>query len=261
MDAEGLLADLIATGLDVVEEPGWKTRGSDSWAVGKPEGIIQHHTAPPNPYPIKRLYNGQIKCNMATHEDGRVFLVAYFRCNFSSGPGSSVVLNENVRRNIAPTANAKLRGLVDDAPGNKHFWNFENSHPGDGSPLPDVQFETIVESTKVVMAHFGVTAEQVISHAEWTRRKPDPKWNGDSRTAIEQVRAALRGRTEGINLESIYLKWTAADINAMSAKGLFDGDSDFWINDIGTYDHDWDHFTSVVLAANVAAPTAAGNDD
>ena len=62
-------------------------------------------------------------------------------------------------------------------------------------------------------------------------------------------------------MESIYLKWTAADINAMSAKGLFDGDPDFWINDIGTYDHDWDHFTSAVLAANVADPTAAGNDD
>ncbi len=195
MSANELLVDLKAAGLTVVEEPGWKDRGGN-WATdGKPEGVIQHHTAPPNPYPIKRLYprtakEWQIKCNVATHEDGTLYLVAYGACNYSSGPGSKVVLTANVRPKIPPTANAITRRLADTPKwgGNRYYFNYENSHPGDGSPLPSVQLETIVVSNIVVNAHFGLTWEQTISHAEHSRRKIDPRWNGGNRTAIEQIR-------------------------------------------------------------------------
>ncbi len=198
MSANQLLADLKTAGLTVVEEPGWKTRGG-TWAVGgKPEGVCQHHTAPPNPYPIKRLYNGQIKANMATHEDGTLYLVAYEACNYSTGRGSSVVLNENVRAENPPTANAITRRLTDDKGGNRYFWNYENSHPGDGSPLPSVQLETIVVSNVVVNAHFGLNWKRIISHAEWSRRKIDPRWNGGNRTAIEQIRE-LVGEGEDVS--------------------------------------------------------------
>ncbi len=188
MSADQLLADLREVGLNVVEEPGWKTRGY-KWAVdGKPEGVMQHHTAPPNPYPIKRLYGPLlylIKANMATHEDGTLYLIAYNRCNYSSGIGMGAVLKENVRKDIPPTHNATKRGLTG---GNRHFWNYENSHPGDGSALPDAQLRTIVVSNIVVNAHFGMNWQRIISHAEWTSRKIDPKWNGSNRTAIEQIR-------------------------------------------------------------------------
>lgn len=188
MSADVLLHDLQNAGLHVIEEPGWKTRGK-RWNVGgKPEGVMQHHTSLPNPYPIKRLYGKplyRIKCNMATHEDGTLYLVAYKACNYSSGYGMKAVLTENVRPSIAPTHNGTKRGLKS---GNRHFWNYENSHPGDGSPIPQVQLDTIIESTRIVMAHFGLNGNQIISHAEWTSRKRDPYWNGSNRNAINQIR-------------------------------------------------------------------------
>ncbi len=193
MSATKLLADLRAAGLNVVEEPGWKKRGW-RWRVdGEPEGVMQHHTAPPNPFPIKKLYGPPtyfIKANMATWPDGRLFLIAYKACNYSSGYGMLSVLTQNVRKSIAPTRNATKRGAKG---GNKHFWNYENSHPGDGSPIPQVQLDTIIVSTQVVIDHFGMDPEQIISHAEWTRRKIDPYWNGSNRTAINQIREGAAG--------------------------------------------------------------------
>ena len=190
MNAGHLLADLRNAGLNVVEEPGWEKRGN-RWNVdGKPEGVMQHHTAPPNPYPIKRLYGPplyRIKANMATHENGRLYLIAYNACNYSSGYGMQSRLID-VRKSIAPTTNAPHKGTKS---GNRHFWNYENSHPGDGSPIPQVQLETIIESNRIVNEHFGLDPEQTISHAEWTKRKIDPRWNGSNRTAIEQIREGV----------------------------------------------------------------------
>ncbi len=191
MSANQLLAELKAVGLHVVEEPKWKTRGNNWRVGGKPEGVMQHHTAPPNPFPIKRLYGPPLfrtKCNMATWPDGTLFLVAYKACNYSSGRGMKKVLVENVRPSIAPTHNATKSGLKG---GNRYFWNFENSHPGDGSPIPPVQLDTIIAANIVVNDHFGLDPEQIISHAEWSRRKIDPYWGGSNRTAIEDIRAGV----------------------------------------------------------------------
>ncbi len=189
MSATRLLLDLKAAGLPkIVEEPGWRTRGG-RWAVdGEPEGIMEHHTAPPNPYPIKKLYGPpfyRTKANAATHEDGTLFLIAYRACNYSSGRGSRKVLTENVRKRIAPIHNATVRGLQG---GNKHFWNIENSHPGDGSEISPIQLNTIVIATRIFADHFGLVSEQVISHASWTKRKIDPYWDGSNRKAITDIR-------------------------------------------------------------------------
>ena len=196
MTADALLISLLKAGLHVVGEPGWRKRGN-YWNINaKPEGVMQHHTAPPNPYPIRKLYGPpfyRTKCNMATHEDGTLYLVAYRACNYSSGYGSLQVLKANVRMSIAPTHNALVRGLKS---GNRHFWNYENSHPGDGSPIPQVQLDTIIESTRVVLEHFELAPEQTISHAEWTRRKIDPRWNGSNRTAIEEIREGAADMAE-----------------------------------------------------------------
>ncbi len=154
---------------------------------------MQHHTAPPNPFPVKALYrDNKIKCNVATHEDGTVYLVAYEACNYSSGKGSSVVLNENVRPGVPPTANAASRGLTDDMGGNRYFWNYENSHPGDGSSMSAVQSEAIALSSAVVNAHFGITEQNMIAHSEWSGRKTDPYYDG-SRRIIDQIRSDTAG--------------------------------------------------------------------
>lgn len=198
VSAADLLAAHRSAGLRVEEWPGWQTNGG-SWAKGKPEGVMEHHTAPPVPFPVGRLAGedqGRVKCNINTKPDGTIWMVAYEACNYSSGSGSSVVLRENVRKSVAPTANAKQRGLSDDMGGNRYFWNYENDHLGDGSPIPQVQLDAIIESTKIVVAHFGLNAEQVISHAEWTERKIDPRWNGSNRTAIEEIRAGVRQEAE-----------------------------------------------------------------
>lgn len=266
MSADQLLADLLGAGLTVVEEPGWKTRGANTWAVGKPEGVIEHHTAPPNPYPVKALYrDGKIKCNMATHPDGTVFLVAYNRCNYSSGPGSKVVLVENVRKSIPPPANARTRGLADNWGGNRHFWNFENSHEGDGRPLPTVQFDAIVESTRVVLDHFGLNANQVIGHSEWSYRKIDPYWDGNRR-AIEEIRSALYGAGNPSNGEGTVLlpmelvDWVVnlsdQNLDKMLAAGLYTGQSQYWkdLRDSDPGHEAWERFfTDVDVNAKIGS--------
>ncbi len=188
MSSKQLLASLESAGLTVVEHDGWETNGY-SWSGGKPTGIMQHHTAPPNPYPMDRLdANGQLKANIGTLENGEVHLLAYHACNYSSGTGMSSVL-EKVRNCEPPTANGNQSG---DMGGNSYFWNYENSHPGDGSPIPAVQLEAIIMSAAIVASHFGLEWCQTISHAEWTSRKIDPKWNGSNRTAIEEIREGMQ---------------------------------------------------------------------
>lgn len=177
-------------GLTVRADPGWESRGDD-WREGQPIGIMMHHTAPPVPYPISGLNgsDGKLKCNINTKPDGTVWLVARDACNYSSGSGSSIVLNE-VRASTPPIQNAFDRELRDDTNGNVYFWNFENDHPGDGSPIPQVQLEAIVTATRVSLDYFGLNPGKVISHAEWTARKVDPYWNGSYR-AIEEIRNSI----------------------------------------------------------------------
>ncbi len=220
--ASQLLTKLQDAGLHVVEEPKWRTRGF-KWAVGgKPEGLMEHHTGPPEPYPIKKLYGPPfywIKANMATHPDGTVYLIAYGACNYSSGYGMKSVLVDNVRKSIAPTHNATKRGLKG---GNRHFWNIENSHPGDGSPMPPVQLDAIVLATQIVLDHFDLDVEQVISHASWTSRKVDPRWNGwNNRIAITQIRTLVD--KEPLPVPPPPADWTTELIMALPTLAKGDG--------------------------------------
>jgi hypothetical protein len=183
-----LHTELEAAGLTVKTVTGWGTRGG-KWALSKPVAVMEHHTAPPVPYPVNGLYGDLLKANINTKPDGTVWLIAQGACNYSSGAGSSVVLSE-ARAGQPPTANARERGLVDDTGGNAYFFNFENDHAGDGGPLPQVQYDAIVTATRVVLIHYGLGPGNVISHAEWTTRKRDPYWNGSLRT-IETIRQQL----------------------------------------------------------------------
>ena len=186
-----LLDDLDTAGLNVQPYGNWTQRGGP-WAGsdGKPDGIMHHHTAAPVPFPTHRLVGTRLKANIQTNPDGKVWLLAYGACNYSSGPGNFGVLRD-VRLGRVPTANARDLNLTDNINGNPHYFNFENDHLGQGQPLPRVQFDAIVTATQVVADHFGLdAANQTISHAEHTKRKTDPYWNNDRR-AIEAIRAAL----------------------------------------------------------------------
>jgi len=176
-------------GLTVIEEPDWKTRGV-TWS---PIGMMQHHTAPPNPYPIYKLYpplsgSNRIKANFAVTATGVVHTIAAGACNYSSGTGSGTVIGET-NRDVAPSGTAASRGLIDNAVGNMLFVNNETDHPGDGSPIPAAQYEACVKAWAVLCRHMGWTANRVISHGEFTARKIDPRWNGqDSHEAMVDMR-------------------------------------------------------------------------
>lgn len=183
--------ELRAAGLAVEEWQGWADAGL-VWKQGKPVGLMVHHTAAPVPFPIGKLAGqdaGRIKCNVNIKPDGTVWVVALGACNYSSGSGVGVVLNE-CRAGTPPTLNAKDRGWTeddDDTNGNPYFWNFEVDHKGTGGVIPEAQYVALITALIVCGRHFGLTAENIVSHAEWTARKGDPYWNG-SRRCIEDVR-------------------------------------------------------------------------
>jgi hypothetical protein len=204
VSAKALKQALIDAGLIVKQSNGWETRGGGWWR-DVPSGIMQHHTAPPVPFPIERLDgsgDGRIKCNINTKPDGSVWLIAYRACNYSSGPGSSVVLNETLR-NATPTNSAKARGLKDDTNGNPIYWNFENDHAGDGSTLPRAQSDALITATRITLDHFGLQPNQVIAHAEWTARKIDPRWNGqNAHQALTDIRSTLGDTMEKVPVQT-----------------------------------------------------------
>lgn len=229
MTASALASELRAAGLTVREDPGWERRGRN-WQDrrlfrGKPVGVMHHHTSIPVPYPVSALNgsrDGRIKCNINTKPDGTVWLVAYKACNYSSGPGLSAVL-ESVRAATPRIGNARDMGYTradDDTNGNPYFLNFENDHPGDGRPIPDVQLDSIVAATRVALDHYGLEVGNVLSHAEWTARKHDPYWDGDRR-AIETIRQRLETPMK-IPLES----WARNTFQWMIANGIYTEQSD-----------------------------------
>lgn len=188
-----LADEFRAAGITVVEEDGWKTRGR-SWrgVGGLPDGGVQHHTAPPVPFPVTKLYKPtRIKCNWNVKPDGTLHLIAAGACNYSTGKGSSVV-HDDVKAGRAPTGTALKRRLLDDMGGNSYFLNNETDHSGDGSPIPDAQYQTVLAAWVAVCRKLAWPADKIIAHGEWSRRKPDPAWNGkDSHENAQQIRADI----------------------------------------------------------------------
>jgi hypothetical protein len=225
MGAAELAAELREAGLTVEEFDGWETRGI-SWEHGAPVAIMEHHTAKPVPFGLENLagvHTGEIKCNANVKPDGTVWLIAFNACNFSSGPGVSQVLNEAIA-GTPPTKSALDRKFVpgegkvgqgdDDISGNRFCWNFENDHLGDGSEMPQVQHDAIVLASVVVANHFGLSWRNVIGHAEFTARKKDPFWNGDTR-CIETVR----------NHMEVMMMFTAAEAASLKELAALPSDS------------------------------------
>ena len=194
----GWLGDVLRrAGLTVVEEPGWATRGRH-WRFDNPVGAMQHHTAPPVPFPTKKLYGVRtgfrIKANLQSRRSGTIHIIAAGRCNWASGAGSRKVYRET-KQSIAPSGTARSRGLFDTMFGNSHYINCEADHLGDGSAMPAVQEQAIVTMWQAIFAHIGWPAERLIGHTEWTRRKIDPLWNGRS-NRTPTLRAMMAGEED-----------------------------------------------------------------
>jgi len=182
-----LLDAFVAEGIEVIEEPGWETRGKEDWdgLGGEPDGGVTHHTAPPVPYPVRKMYpepegldpNGRIRCNWNIKQDGKLHLIAAGACNYASGPGTGSVLAD-VRQEIAPRDTAYNLGLRDDLGTNGYYLQVEVDHLGDLSQLPVAAFDTTVRAWVAVCRYKGWHQNRIIGHGESTKRKIDPYWNG-----------------------------------------------------------------------------------
>ena len=148
----GLAKRLRAAGLDVVEVPGWKTRGSDSFF---PRGAVTHHTAgapdrPGQKTPSLRIctfgrpdLSGPL-CNTYLGYDRKVYVVAAGRANHAGIPDGG-----------------SIKGMT----GNSTAWGLEIEHPGT-FPLPDDMAE-IAARIQAATVKGTTSADKVVYHKEW----------------------------------------------------------------------------------------------
>lgn len=171
------LADVLrAAGLNVVEVPGWKSRGwrggttPDGDLLTQPQGGLAHHTgtsaAAPGNYPtLNTIIQGRSDvagplANLGLGRDGTWYVIAAGRTNHS--------------------------GAVDDQRYfNSHALGVEAEHPGGSAPWPQVQYDSYVRGCAALGKHYGFTwrghKEAAIPHG----RKPDPNFDMDAfRAAI-----------------------------------------------------------------------------
>jgi hypothetical protein len=162
---------LEAAGLKVAETPNWRTRGRGD--MGKPQGIICHHTGTPravagNMPTLGVLINGRAAApgspsltgplaQLGLGRDGTFYVIAAGRANHA-GPGQWL-------------------GLVNQ--GNSCFLGIEaeNSGAGDTDPWPEVQLDAYWRGCAAILKRIGATAGMCCGHKEYATplgRKSDP---------------------------------------------------------------------------------------
>jgi subtilisin family serine protease/peptidoglycan hydrolase-like protein with peptidoglycan-binding domain len=170
-DLAGLMR---SAGLTVNEVANWRTNGRPGGF--HPIGIMLHHTAGNNDLHV--VVNGRPDLNgpLANFYVGRnaeIHVVSGGRANHAGG-GAQRVLDE-VRGGVAPPDTAAHRGLSDGPVGNGFFYGFENENLGNGQAWPAAQLDSIARACAALCQLHCWSENRVISHAEWTARKPDPR--------------------------------------------------------------------------------------
>jgi hypothetical protein len=182
-----LLQVVRDAGCTVVEEGDWAQRGMLPFA---PLGVMLHHTAGGKNSPTQSLQtviNGREDlrgplCNLYVDRTGSVHLVAARRANHA-GKGAQEVLDE-LRQDTAPSADAVKRGLQDAVNGNALFYGIEVENDGLGEPYPDAVIEATVRACVGLCRAHGWSANRVIHHREWTKRKIDMSYRQPLRAQV-----------------------------------------------------------------------------
>lgn len=208
---EKLFDRLWAIGYSFVPE--FKT--NDRRGEFAPVGIMVHHTAGSNDLNVVRRGRAGLPgplANFYLDRDAPFILtvVADGKAN-DSGMGSSVVLSE-VRQGLRPTGKtAAQRGLADDVNGNPYFWDIECENLGTGQEWPGGQVHVLVWFLVAVCLEAGWSANRIIGHKEWTRRKIDPKG-----LDMNWLRAAVQERIDGhfLHMENVRAATAAASLVA-----------------------------------------------
>ncbi len=164
------LADVLRdAGLNVVEEPGWKTRGHGD--MRQVQGILCHHTAGPrngNAPSLKIVVDGDQtlegpRAQLVLGRDGTYFVVAAGKA-YHAGKGSWPPMN-----------------LLDN--GNGHLIGIEAENTGldNDQPWPDAQMEAYAKGCAAMIKHLGLSYSAVIGHKEYApNRKIDPTFDMDA---------------------------------------------------------------------------------
>jgi hypothetical protein len=190
------LADVLrASGLDVVEYPGWKTRGKEGM---RPRVVIGHHTAT---FPTtldsvvtNLLVKGRVDligplCHLGLNREGTFIVIAGGKANHA-GLGSWMDANESV----------ETIGI--------EAYNWGNGVPFPSrEPWPQVQLDAYDRGVAALLKHLGRDQRYFCGHREWAipaGRKPDP-----SGIDLNAMRARVRYLLE---LEDFMEKLTDAEI-------------------------------------------------
>lgn len=176
------LADAArASGLPVVEESGWRTRGHG--AMGAVQSIVCHHTAGPA--------RGEAP-SLAVVRDGRPDLEGPLSHLVLARSGTVHVVAAGLCWHAGPTfqpwqANAHAIGIEAEATGK--------------DPWPDVQYKAYVRLCRALADHYRVPYARVLGHKEVakpTGRKSDPNFQmGAFRAAIGAAGGAAPAPASG----------------------------------------------------------------
>ncbi len=161
--------ELRRWGLEVVEEPGWKTRDVKSRKTGRPYsfnpvGVMAHHTAA-----------------KSHHRDApSLALVTKGRRNLR-GPLCQILLARSGVCHVIASGHANHAGKgngwrgVPAGSGNSKWFGIEAENDGVGEPWSNEQYTAFVVCTAALLNRIGRSEDFLIAHKEWApRRKIDP---------------------------------------------------------------------------------------
>lgn len=189
LSANQMIAALKAEGLVVHEvkvgDKSWRqnTRTSTTRPWGPLNGVMMHHTASGSTGIVNYCFKGSSSlpgplCHAVIDKKGEVWVVGHGRCNHAGG-GDRDVLNAVIAESYAskPPATHEHEGSTGAVDGNTRFYGFECVNMGDGKdPWPHVQYVAMVRAAAALCrAHDNWHGKSVISHAEWSDWKSDPK--------------------------------------------------------------------------------------
>lgn len=155
-------------GLEVLEHPGWQTRGHGD--MGKVQGVLCHHTCGPlhGDLPdINVLVDGRPDlggplCNLGLGRSGKVYMIAAGK-GWHAGKGA-------------------WQGVTD---GNSHFIGIEAENTGEtkgprAEAWPDVQMHAYMRVCAAILQHIGAKPIMAAGHKEFALpkgRKDDPSFD------------------------------------------------------------------------------------
>ena len=169
----GLPTALSKWGVNWVGVDGYTSRAAQHPPARNftPVGVINHHTAGTNWYPVDRLLK---KCNLYIDPSGLVHVIS-LGYQYDTGYVDARVLSD-MQAGVAPRPSADYK-TSDRILGNEWFIDIEVGHWGLGQPIPDVQRESLILANAAIidMQRWNPYVN-LNDHKGVTKRKIDVNW-------------------------------------------------------------------------------------